>query len=31
VNGRAVTDAVLGAGDRVELGGTTLDVLPPDA
>ena len=31
VNGRAVTDAVLGAGDRVELGATTLDVLLPDA
>ena len=29
VNGRAVLEAVLGAGDRVELGGTTIDVLPP--
>lgn len=29
VNGRAVKEAVLGAGDRVELGGTTLDILPP--
>ena len=31
VNGRAVKEAVLGAGDRVELGGTTIDILPPDA
>jgi hypothetical protein len=31
VNGRAVMEAVLGAGDRVEMGGTTIDVLPPDA
>jgi len=30
VNGRAVLEAVLGAGDRVELGGTTVDVLPPE-
>jgi hypothetical protein len=26
-----VKEAVLGAGDRVELGGTTIDILPPDA
>ncbi len=31
VNGRAVMEVVLGAGDRVELGGTVLDILPPDA
>ena len=30
VNGRAVLEAVLGAGDRVELGGTVVDVLPPE-
>ena len=30
VNGRAVTEAVLGASDRVELGGTIIDILPPD-
>lgn len=30
VNGRAVREAVLGAGDRVELGGTTVNVLPPE-
>ena len=30
VNGRAVLDAVLGAGDRVELGGTIIDILPPE-
>jgi hypothetical protein len=30
VNGRAVPEAVLGAGDRVELGGTIVDVLPPE-
>jgi hypothetical protein len=30
VNGRAVLEAVLGAGDRVELGGTIVDVLPPE-
>lgn len=30
VNGRAVLEAVLGAGDRVELGETIVDVLPPD-
>jgi hypothetical protein len=31
VNGRAVLEVVLGAGDRVELGGTIVDVLPPEA
>ena len=31
VNGRVVLEAVLGAGDRVELGGTIVDVLPPEA
>ncbi len=30
VNGRVVLEAVLGAGDRVELGGTIVDVLPPE-
>ncbi len=30
VNGRAVTEAVLGPGDLVELGGTTLHVLAPE-
>jgi pSer/pThr/pTyr-binding forkhead associated (FHA) protein len=30
VNGRAVTEAVLGAGDVVELGATTLHVLVPE-
>ena len=30
VNGRAVLEVVLGAGDRVELGATTVDVLPPE-
>jgi hypothetical protein len=30
VNGRAVLEAVLGAGDRIELGGTTVDVFPPE-
>ena len=30
VNGRAVLEAVLGAGDRVQLGGTIVDVLPPE-
>jgi hypothetical protein len=28
VNGRAIREAVLGAGDRVELGATIVDVLP---
>ncbi len=30
VNGRAVREAVLGAGDRIELGGCVVDVLPPE-
>jgi hypothetical protein len=30
VNGRAVHDAVLGAGDRIEMGGTVVEVLPPE-
>lgn len=30
VNGRAVVEVVLGAGDRVELGATVVDVLPPE-
>jgi hypothetical protein len=30
VNGRVVLEAVLGAGDRVELGGTIVEVLPPE-
>ena len=30
VNGRAIHEAVLGAGDRVELGGTVVDVLPAE-
>lgn len=30
VNGRAVRDAVLGAGDRIEMGGTLVEVLPPE-
>jgi pSer/pThr/pTyr-binding forkhead associated (FHA) protein len=30
VNGRAVRDAVLGAGDRIEMGSTLVEVLPPE-
>lgn len=30
VNGRTVREAVLGAGDRIELGATVIDVLPPE-
>jgi hypothetical protein len=30
VNGRAVREAALGAGDRVELGGTVVDILAPE-
>ena len=30
VNGRAVRDAVLGAGDRIEIGGTLVEVLSPE-
>ncbi len=30
VNGRLVLEVVLGPGDRVELGGTVIEVLPPE-
>ncbi len=30
VNGRAVRDAVLGAGDRIEIGGSVVEVLSPE-
>jgi hypothetical protein len=30
VNGRLVLEAVLGPGDRVELGGTTIEILAPE-